>query len=119
MKMLFVIGAIATIFFAILTLSVVRPRKGQRHFLYHLEGSPGLENAWAVLTRDGTDRETVHLPWTFGFWERPGTPIVLSAQFQDDSTNGILEARLSVDGQPISSARSSGNEGATIRCTLP
>jgi len=113
------VGVAVAVMFVILTLFAVRPRKGQHRMVYHLEGKRGAETAAAVLTRDGTDHETVHLPLTLGFWAPPGTRISLSAQFQDDSTKGSLEAKLYADGQLLQSVQSSDSESATISCTVP
>lgn len=119
MKILILIGVVVAVMFLILTLFAVRPRKGQHRMVYHLAGTRGAETAAAVLTRDGTDHETVHLPLTLGFWAPPGTPMTLSAQFQDDSTKGSLEAKLYADGQLLRSAWSSGGNSVTIECTVP
>jgi hypothetical protein len=118
-KILILIGVIVAVVFVILTVSAKRPRKGQHRIVYHLQGERGADSAWVVVIRDGTDHETVQIPWTLSFWAPPGTSVALSAQYQDDSTKGSLEAKLYVDGQLLQSARSSAGESATIRCTVP
>lgn len=119
MKILTLIGAVVTVGFVILTMCAVWPRKGQRRMVYHLERERAADSAWVVVTRDGADHETVQTPWTLSFWAPPGTHVNLSAQYQQDSDKGSLEARLYADGQLLRRVRSSGSESVTIECTVP
>jgi len=79
-KILILIGAIVAVGFLILTLVAVRPRKGQQHVIYKLEGPAG---HWAVVTTDGKDHDTGSLPWTLSFWIPRGKSVELAAEFQD------------------------------------
>ena len=116
MKLLILIGVIVVVGFLILTLVAVRPRKGQQHVIYKLEGPAG---HWAVVTTDGKDRDTVSLPWTLSFWIPRGKSVELAAQFQDDSEKGALDAKVYLDGQLVESAHASGGETVTVRVTAP
>lgn len=127
MKVLILVGMIVAVVFAILTLSAVRPRKGQHHIVYLLDGKRDgytttggwVANRWVVVTRDGADRQTVNIPWMLSFWAHPGTSVTLSARYLEKFADGRLEAKLFVDDHLLQSARSSGNESATISSTVP
>jgi hypothetical protein len=115
-KILILIAAIVTVGFAIMTLVAVRPRKGQQRIVYKLEGPVG---STVIVTTDGTNRETVRLPWTLGFWKPRGTSTELAAQFWDDFEKGSIDATIYLDGQLVQSARASGTETAAVRVTIP
>jgi hypothetical protein len=115
-KILILIAAIVTVGFVIITLVAVRPRKAQQHIVYKLEGPVG---STVIVTTDGANRETVRLPWTFGFWKPRGTSVELDAQFWNDSEKGSIDAKVFLDGQLLQSARASGTETAKVRVTIP
>src|ERR1039457_583527 len=125
-KMLILIGALVGVLFVVLAVSVEQSRKDKHHVVYQVEGnrnaqagtSFGSGNTWVYATVDGTSRSTVHPPWKLHYYASAGTSVSLSAQYQDDSPNGWLETKIYVDGQLIQSARSSGNETATISGTV-
>lgn len=126
-KILILIGALVSMFFVFLLVSMVQSRKGKHHVIYQVEGnrnakartSFGSENTWVYVTANGTSRSTIRLPWKLHYYAPARTTVALSAQYQDDSPNGWLEAKIYVDGQLIQSARSSGNGTATVSGTVP
>jgi hypothetical protein len=115
-KILILIGVIVAVGFVVLMLVAVRPRKGQQHVIYKLEGPAG---HWAVVTTDGKDRDTVSLPWTLSVWVPRGKSVELAAEFQEDSDKGSLDAKVYLDGQLMQSAHASGGGTATVRVTVP
>jgi hypothetical protein len=115
-KILILVAAIVTVAFLILTLFAVRPRKGQQHIVYKLEGPVG---RGVVYTIDGKDQRPVLLPLNFSFWKPRGTSVELTARFQDNFDKGSFEARVYLDGQFVESARGSESEPATVRVTIP
>jgi hypothetical protein len=115
-KILIFISVIVAVGFVILTLVAVRPRKGQQHVIYKLDGPAG---HWAVVTTDGKDHDKVTLPWTLSFWIPRGRSVELAAEFQDDSEEGALDAKVYLDGQLIESAHASGGEAVKVRVTAP
>ena len=116
MKILILIGVIVTVGFVVLTLVAVRPRKGQQHVIYKLNGPAG---HWAVVTTDGKDHDKVTLPWTLSFWIPRGKSVELAAGFMDDSDRGSLDAKVYLDGQLVESAHTSGGKTVTVRVTAP
>jgi len=115
-KILILIGAMVTVGFLVLTLVAVRPRKGQQHVIYKLDGPAG---HWAVVTTDGKEHHKTILPWTLSFWIPRGKSVTLAAEFLDDSDKGALDAKVYLDGQLMQSAHASGGETVTVRVTAP
>jgi len=111
-KILILIGALVSVFFVLLLVSMGQSRKGKHHVIYQVDGNRnaqagttfGSGNTWVYATVDGTSRSTVRPPWKLYYYAPAGTPVSLSAQYQDDSPNGWLEAKIYV-GRPANSER--------------